>query len=43
MMSPICAALDAGDCAPVLRYGHMVGPDEQELLESDDSDKVGYA
>ncbi|KAF8059667.1 setd6 [Scenedesmus sp. PABB004] len=24
-------------------HGHMLGPDEADLLESDDSDKVGYA
>lgn len=24
-------------------HGHMLGPDEAALLESDDSDKVGYA
>lgn len=24
-------------------HGHMLGPDESALIESDDSDKVGYA
>jgi hypothetical protein len=24
-------------------HGHMLGPDEAALIESDDSDKVGYA
>jgi hypothetical protein len=39
---PVCMQVGAAGAVREA-HGHMLGPDEAALLESDDSDKVGYA